>query len=99
MRGETKNPIRSHFEVMKRLAQYLYLIEVLHMRTPNSAKNKDASSRQDVDFASSRQDVDFRDLTRSMDTIHQRRDPVQHPADAERARHRHRLSSVDRPFL
>ena len=28
MRGETKNPISSHFEVMKRLAQYLYLIEV-----------------------------------------------------------------------
>jgi hypothetical protein len=28
MRGENKNPIRSHFEVMKRLARYLYLIEV-----------------------------------------------------------------------
>ena len=28
MPGETRNPIRSHFEVMKRLAQYLYLIEV-----------------------------------------------------------------------
>ena len=24
MRGENKNPIRSHFEVMKRLARYLY---------------------------------------------------------------------------